>query len=355
MAKIQIGGAGGAPSNSFIRSLRESTRKDHLIGTSCVPSDLFLADVDDRHVIPPAEDESYPQKLFELLGRTRPHFLHAQHDYEVRAISRLRDKVVELGTKLYLPNQETVESCVDKYKSYLSWKSAGLRVPKTIILKDRTDLKRAFDSLGSTLWIRAIEGAAGRGALPADNYDFAAMWIDRFQGWGKFSAAELLSPKTVTWQSIWFEGELVVAQTRRRHSWNFGNRTISGVTGITGVGETCSDPSVDRLAQDAIFAIDASPHGIFSVDMTYDFQGAPALTEVNIGRFFTTHYFFTKAGVNFPEIYCDIALDAKFPTFARKINPLPDGLVWIRGMDVEPVLVRASELGKWENEATWLR
>src|SRR3546814_10024483 len=33
MARIQIGGAGGAPSNNFIRSLRESARHDHIIGT----------------------------------------------------------------------------------------------------------------------------------------------------------------------------------------------------------------------------------------------------------------------------------------------------------------------------------
>lgn len=49
MAKIQIGGAGGAPSNGFIKSLRESGRGDYLIGTSCVVSDLFLANVDGQY------------------------------------------------------------------------------------------------------------------------------------------------------------------------------------------------------------------------------------------------------------------------------------------------------------------
>jgi len=57
MAKIQIGGAVGTPSNNF--SMRESLRNDYLIGTSCIPSDLFLADVDERYVLRPRVICSY--------------------------------------------------------------------------------------------------------------------------------------------------------------------------------------------------------------------------------------------------------------------------------------------------------
>jgi len=351
MPRIHIGGAGGAPSNNFIRSLRESSRHDYLIGTSSVAADLMLADVDERHVVPSATAPGYRVRILKLLTRTRPDFMHVQNDYEVRAVSRLREEIGALGIRLFLPAADTIENCVDKNKSYEIWQRAGLKVPRTLLVRTPEDLKRAFDQFGEKIWIRATEGGAGRGALPADNFAFARIWIDRFGGWGAFTAAELLTEKTVTWQSIWHEGELVVAQTRRRRSWNFGNRTLSGVTGITGVGETCSDPKVDRVALDAISAIDSRPHGIFSVDMTYDKAGAPNPTEINIGRFFTTHYFFTRAGVNFPEIYCNIALDGKFPSLARKINPLPDGLVWIRGMDVQPVLTTSDELEKLEASA----
>jgi carbamoyl-phosphate synthase large subunit len=344
MAKIQVGGAGGAPSNGFIKSLRESGRGDYLIGTSCVVSDLFLANVDEKYPIPAASDPSYKDALLRMLAILRPDFIHLQNDYEVRAVSRLRDQFEALGVKHYLPAADTVENCVDKEKSYQIWQRAGIRVPKTMLLHSPDDLKKAFDLYGETIWVRAIEGAAGRGALPADDYDFAKIWIDRFNGWGEFTASELLTKDTVTWLSIWHQGELVVAQTRRRLSWNFGNRTLSGVTGITGVGETCSDETVDRISQDAIFSIDAKPHGIFAVDMTYDQSGIPNPTEINIGRFFTTHYFFTKAGLNMPKIYCDIALDGNFPILQKRMNPLPDGLIWIRGMDVEPALTTRSEL-----------
>jgi len=351
MARIHIGGAGGAPSNNFIRSLRESSRHDYLIGASSVASDLMLADVDERHVVPNATEPDYRARILPLLARTRPDFMHVQNDYEVRTVSRLREEIAAIGVRLYLPAADTVENCVNKNKSYEIWQRARLKVPRTLLVRTPDDLKHAFDQFGEKIWIRATEGGAGRGALPADSFEFARIWIDRHRGWGTFTAAELLTERSVTWQSIWHEGELVVAQTRRRRSWNFGDRTLSGVTGITGVGETCSDPGVDRVALDAISAIDRRPHGIFSVDMTYDKAGVANPTEINIGRFFTTHYFFTKAGVNFPEIYCNIALDGKYPSLARKINPLPDGLLWIRGMDVQPILTTSEELERLEGSA----
>ena len=78
--------------------------------------------------------------------------------------------------------------------------------------------------------------------------------------------------------------------------------------------------------------------------MTYGHEGLPYVTEINIARFFTTHYFFTKAGLNMPDIYCQLALSGKFPAIAKRVNPLPNGLVWIRGMDVEPVLTTVEEV-----------
>ena len=305
---------------------------------------MLLADVDERHVILPATDPKYGDDLRRLLALTRPDFLHVQNDAEVAAVSSLRHALDQAGVKLYLPAAKTVEICLNKYETYRRWHAAGVRVPRTILIREPADLHQAFHELGDTLWIRAVTGAAGAGALPTNNYELAKCWIDRHRGWGRFTAAQLLTKESAAWLSLWFEGELVVAQSRRRRAWNFGDRTLSGVTGITGVAETMADPVVDRVALDAITAIDPRPHGIFGVDITYDQQGWPNPTEINIGRFFTTVYFFTKAGLNLPEIYCNIALEDVFPVLERKINPLPEGLVWIRGMDVEPVLSTTSEL-----------
>ncbi len=350
MARILIGGAGGAPSNNFIMSLRATDDRDHLIGMCAVPSDLLLADVDERHVVPWAESDDYLPRLEALIRSTRPDLIHVQHDFEVRRISRARERIAALGVKFLIPGAQTVEDCVDKSRSYLIWKQAGLPVPETVLVTDEAVLRRAFEQFGGKVWLRAVEGGGGKGALPTDNYEFARLWIERFRGWGRFTAAQCLTTRSITWMSLWYEGALVVAQTRRRRSWNFGDRTLSGVTGITGVGETCSDPLVDDTAVAAIRAVDPRPNGIFSVDMTYDSEGRPNPTEINIGRFFTTHFFFTKAGLNFPKMYRDLALEGRVPELRRKVNPLPDGLLWIRGMDVAPVLTTTKELEALERQ-----
>jgi carbamoyl-phosphate synthase large subunit len=334
--------------------LREGGSNDYIVGMSSKPTDLLLAQVYERHCVPYATDPRYSGALQDLILHTHPDFLHVQHDFEVRAVSRLRDWLENHGVRLYLPAPETVENCVNKEASYRIWKSTGLKVPETILLQDEADLRRSFARFGGKVWIRATEGDDGFGALPTESFQFALAWIEHFEGWGKFTAAERLTDTSVTWQSIWHDCELVVGQGRLRRSWAFANRTISGVTGITEVGETVSDEAVDRIAQDAILAIDARPHGVFSVDMTYDHDGAPNPTEINIGRFFTTIYFFTKAGLNMPQIYRDIALERKFPSLKRRINPLPAGLLWIRGMDVEPVLApkeAVEGLERWDSRA----
>jgi carbamoyl-phosphate synthase large subunit len=80
--------------------------------------------------------------------------------------------------------------------------------------------------------------------------------------------------------------------------------------------------------------------------MAYDSSGFPNPTEINISRFFTTVYFFTKAGLNMPKIFKDIVLYGEFPSLTKKINPLPDGLLWIRSMDREPLLTTEQEILK---------
>src|SRR5208337_3872880 len=107
----------------------------------------------------------------------------------------------------------------------------------------------------------------------------------------------------------------------------------------------------DDTAQKAILAIDREPHGIFGVDLTYDKEAVPNPTEINIGRFFTTHYFFTKAGLNMPYIYVKLAFDEPAVLPQKRINPLPSGLYWIRGMDVEPKLVTQKEVDDFDRNS----
>jgi len=348
MKKILLGGAGGTPTENVVQSLKEEC-EETIIGMGSEPFDLIMSNTERKYLIPYASQNDYKSELIKILVKERPDLVHFQNDIEILEASRIRDDILATGTKLYMPEHEVIENCVDKGKSYKIWEKAGIKVPKTVMINNEEDLKNAFKLLGDetgTIWLRATIGGGGKGALPTNDYEFAKLWINRFNGWTNFTAAELLTETSITWLSIWHEGELIVAQTRKRMEWNFGNRTVSGVTGVTKVGVTISDDLVTSIALSSIQAIDEKPHGIYGVDLTYDKNGVPNPTEINISRFFTTVFFFTKAGLNMPKIFKDIALYNKFPKLEKKINPLPDGLVWIRAMDREPLLTTLDNLNK---------
>jgi hypothetical protein len=290
------------------------------------------------YVCPRATDPDYIPFVLHLIKREGIEFLHSQPEVEAFTIGKHRDAIQRTGCRLFMPEQRTIELLRDKWESYRIWREAGIKVPENVFLNGPDDLKSAFERFGKDIWIRETIGAAGKGSLSRPTFETALNQLNESKAWGHAVAAEHLGRDTVTWQSIWHDGRLVVGQGRSRHGWAFGNRAQSGVTGLTGIGETVSDASIDELAIRCILAADSSPNGIFSVDFTYDLQGVPNPTEINIAKFFTTHHFLTRTGCNMPEILVDLAFGEYSGGYDIR-NPCTPGMLWIRGIDVEPILV----------------
>jgi hypothetical protein len=342
MKRILITGAGGSPAVNFTRSLRKAPEDIYMVGTDFDKFYLMRAEVDKRYLVPAARDPHYIDMLNKIIDDEKIEFIHAQNDTEVNVLSANRDK---LHAKTLFPDQKTIETCQDKFLSFEKWEAAGIKVPKTYIIKTKDDVKKYLEEFGGKMWIRATTGAGGRGSLPVSDFDTAVNWLNFCKGWdGTFTASELLEKDSITWMSIWDNGELVVAQGRRRLYWELSKLSPSGVTGATGGGETVSDPVLDDIAQKTILAIDKKPNGLFAADLTYDKDGVPNPTEINIGRFFTTHQFFTELGVNMPYMFVKLAYGEKVPAVKKKLNPAKDHMVWIRGMDFEPVLASMAEI-----------
>ena len=95
---------------------------------------------------------------------------------------------------------------------------------------------------------------------------------------------------------------------------------------------------------------------MFGVDYTYGGRYArPYLTEINIGRFFTTIYFFAKAGLYMPPTLPNLALDGSRPSLERPGEPASRrGRARIRGMDASPALTTVERLNEIERiEGRW--
>lgn len=347
MITILVSDAGSSLTRNFVSCLKLKSGKYVTVGVSSNKFELALSNCDKNYLLPDVSHPFYFDILNNIGIQNKVDFFHTQSDKIVKLVTQNRDKI---KFKTFLPNPKTVEICQDKWRSYLAWKEFGVSVPETIEILTKKDLEHAFSLFKPYVWLRMKEGRGGVGSLPASDLDFAAKWIDYFNGWGKYTAAELLTPQSVTWTSIWRDGELLVAQARKRLNWLYGDRTLSGVTGVTGVGEIISEPDIDRLSLASIKAIDEKPNGIFCVDITYDFQGNLNPTEINIGRFFTTINFFAECGLNMPDIYITAALEETLDFTPPLLNPISQGQLWIRGMDVEPRLCDKALILSFEDQ-----
>lgn len=338
--RILILGAGGTPATNFVRSLRMAKDEFYLVGTDINPYYLMRAETDKKYLVPKCHDKAYVHAINKIIINEKIEFVHAQNDTEIGVISEIRDL---LKAPVYLPSREVVKICQNKWLSHLKWRNV-VSQPKTLLIHSPKDVKEALDRFG-IVWFRAIKGAGGKGSIKTDNFLEAIAWIDARKGWTQFTGAEYLSKHTVTWQSIYQNGRLIVAQTRKRLYWELPANIQSGVSGATGCGVTTSDPLVDETARKTIHAIEPIPHGIYSVDMTLDQLGFPVPTEINM-RFFTTHHFFTEAGLNMPAILVQLASGEQV-RLRQPLNPLKNDLAWIRGMDFKPIFTTIGDINQW--------
>lgn len=321
MSRLLLIGAGGAAANAFARCLAETDWE--IIGANCDPYALEQAECDERHLLP--SDDVLA--LAELVRRTKPDVAHSQPDEPVLLLSELRRGLAKLGCKVYLPKHEVLELCQDKWASYEAWALDGVPVPKTHLVGRGARIPVGY------YHYRPRRGAGGKGSFRAELPEA----VSRMRALGEhYTAAEVMPGPTVTWQTIWHKGKLIAAQGRERLQWTDGDR------GSCLVGRTCSHVRVAEIGTRAIEAVDGKPHGVYGVDMVYDAEGNPRVTEINCGRFFTTIDFFAAAGFNMPLLY--LCLAQGYETEEQMLDPLEDGLLWVRAMDKKPVLTSEAEV-----------
>ncbi len=151
-------------------------------------TDLVLSNASKKYLVPYADAPNYEEELFKILDREKPDLIHFQNDLEVYKASKIRDKIIATGTNVYMPDHEVIDTCVNKFKSYLKWKDSNIKVPTNRLIHNEDDLKEAFEELGDEnqrIWLRASSiGGGGKGALPTNDFEFARGWIDRYAGWG---------------------------------------------------------------------------------------------------------------------------------------------------------------------------
>ncbi|BBK22827.1 hypothetical protein Aargi30884_17300 [Amedibacterium intestinale] len=346
MKRIIVTSAGRGPAINFCRSLNMLKNKEYyIIGLESNKYSLLNVEADERILCPSGESNEFIPFLKKVIQASKADFLYASKtNEELWKISEYRS---ELDVNLFLPEDKDIKIFENKYETYLLMKKAGIKVPRTILINKVGDLEVAFSEFkGNKIWLREIIGSGGKNSIPTDDINLAKSWINRYNGWGNFTASEVLTKRTATWIGIWKDGNLIISQSRERLYWEYSELAPSGVTGITGAQITKKSKLIDEIAEKAIKACVSKPHGIISVDFTYDYDGIPNPTEIQASRFYTSIYFLAKAGLNLPHIMLKCAFDEKVEKFKNKYSPLEDNLLWVKFVDCLPKLSTLDDLDK---------
>jgi carbamoyl-phosphate synthase large subunit len=352
MTSLLVTGAGGSAAANFVRSLRLSGEPFTIVGTDTRAEHLHATPgLDHRYVVPRADDEHYLPTLAALCERHDVLLVHPQPDVEV---ARLAADGHALPAATFLPDARAVELCHDKLACQRALDAAEVPVPRSVAAPDDEHLAAVIHELAAAdpdrrVWTRAVRGAGSRAALPVKTADHAAGWMRywadmRGLARADFMLCEFLPGREHAFQSLWHDGELVTSAARQRVEYLFGHLTPSGQTSTPSIAVTIDREDVNETAMAAVLAVSERPHGVFCVDMKDDAAGTPRVTEINIGRFFTTSDFFAQAGANMPLSYVRLALGREVGDLPRT-NAVPPGRWWVRNIDVPPVLVAD---GAWD-------
>lgn len=352
MKRILVTGAGGSAAYNFCDALKLSGEELYIVGTDVKQYHLELMDIDKKYIVPPVTDSTYIDKINQIIDEENIDFLHPQPDIEVAFWANNANKA---HAKIFLPPTNEVEMCHDKMEFNKLLTSKGVAVPAAYHVTDKSSLKGSLGSLlkdHPKVWIRAIRGAGSRASLPVDSFYQADAWIDywnHFKGlnYSDFMVSEFLPGHEYAWQSLWWNGELICGQARERIEYIFGNLTPSGQTSSPSVAKTVNRDDIDNIAQAAIYAVSEKPHGVYCVDMKESADGVPKVTEINIGRFFTTSNFFAHAGLNMPAMYLELATTGQLAKKPKRLNALEDDLYWVRMIDMGYKLVKD---GEWQSD-----
>ena len=265
---ILVTGAGGGGSNNLINSIRASGMDVKIFGTNCESRLLAKSTADQNFLLPVATEEEYTTSLAERIELNKIDLVIPNNDREVKRISIDRKLI---PCRVFLPDNETVEICQDKYQMYLKLSQSGIPVARSVDLKGYNDIERAFEELSSTgdrFWVRLKSGSGSKGATWVKTASQAHAWISMWENLrgirvNKFMICEFLPGRDYAFQSVWQNGQLVVAKMCERLSYFMGDMRLSGMSSTPETARTVRDEGTLEIIMSAIKAVSKKAHGNF--------------------------------------------------------------------------------------------
>jgi len=314
---------------------------------------LRTADLDARYLTPHVDEPAFIEALAHVVQDSSVDAVIPNADPEVAVVSRNRD---QLPCRVCLPSDDVVVCCQDKHNLAQHLGQHGVPAPKTVALMSLDDLEAAWERLGgpARAWCRIRTGTGSRGATAVRDIEQARSWIRYWETMrgvppALFTLSEYLPGRDFSCESLWKDGRLVVVKTTQRLSYFGGGDRPSGVSSNAALAKTIRDERLVEITGAAVLALSASASGVFSLDLKEDAAGHPCVTEINIGRVFSTTTLFDLVGrYNLALLYARLALGEE-PGVWDEYDAEPD-YYFVRELDRPPTILHADDVldGVWD-------
>jgi biotin carboxylase len=348
---VLLTGIGGPTPRAIARALKRHSQYGpyRIIATDCNPLSIGLYDrqlVDAAYVVPPAGDAAYWPTLRSLVAAEDIQVALIEPEVEVECWAE-RASLESLPCAAVLPPLPLVRALRDKAKMTDILADSGL-VPDSIRFEPTDQSASTLErALAYPFWIRATQGTSGLGSYLVRDRSALSAWIAVNPGISEFLASQYLPGRNLACKLLYDAGMLRRAAVAERVHYVMAKVAPSGVTGNTSFGRLLNMPSAVSAAERAVehvcLALGVQPQGLLTVDLKEDATGTAFVTEVNV-----RHVAFTgalaAAGANLVEDNLQLALGNRSRLPARVVHVFPEGAMFLREVDAEPIVMNERDL-----------
>lgn len=141
MLTVLVTEAGGPAAIGLIKSLKSTTSDIKIVGTDINPLASGIHMADHGATVSHASEVGYIDELLFLIKEHQVDLIIPTGEHDLHKLSKNRERIENLGCKIFVSDQEVVDVCQDKFKFYKHLKQTSVPLPltfsKDMILKPK--------------------------------------------------------------------------------------------------------------------------------------------------------------------------------------------------------------------------
>src|SRR5207249_3405599 len=123
--------AAGAPVAPFVIKALKSLPRVRVVAVDADPLSCGFQLADAHHVVPPVSSEHFVPALLDICREESVDLLFPDLDEELPLLAEARKQFESIGTRVLISDRLTVETCLDKYRTYQFLREHAIPTPQT--------------------------------------------------------------------------------------------------------------------------------------------------------------------------------------------------------------------------------